>query len=76
MTAQPELEASYVNWGHGCMTKSRGSEEPVAEMAAMIGTDVAAHSRDRPSMSALAFEPRRGATKRAWRHNATTISTR
>ena len=36
--------------------KSRGSEEPVAEMAAMTGTDVATYTRDRPGVSAFVLE--------------------
>jgi predicted dithiol-disulfide oxidoreductase (DUF899 family) len=36
--------------------KSRGSEGPVAEMAAMSGTDVATYTRERPGMSAFALE--------------------
>jgi predicted dithiol-disulfide oxidoreductase (DUF899 family) len=36
--------------------KSRGSEGPVAEMAAMSGTDVATYTRDRPGMSAFVLE--------------------
>ena len=36
--------------------KLRGSEGPVAEIAAMTGTDVATYTRDRPGMSAFAFE--------------------
>jgi predicted dithiol-disulfide oxidoreductase (DUF899 family) len=36
--------------------KSRGSEGPVAEIAAMTGTDVATYTRDRPGMSAFALE--------------------
>ncbi|MGV6872216.1 DUF899 domain-containing protein [Pseudochelatococcus sp. B33] len=34
--------------------KSRGGEGPVAEIAAMTGTDVATYTRDRPGMSAFA----------------------
>ena len=34
----------------------RGSEGPVAEMAAMTGTDVATYTRERPGMSAFALE--------------------
>src|SRR5215510_5543596 len=36
--------------------KSRGSEGPVAEIAAMTGTDVATYTRDRPGLSAFALE--------------------
>jgi predicted dithiol-disulfide oxidoreductase (DUF899 family) len=36
--------------------KSRGSEGPVAEIAAMTGTDVATYTRDRPGTSAFALE--------------------
>jgi predicted dithiol-disulfide oxidoreductase (DUF899 family) len=34
----------------------RGSEGPVAEIAAMTGTDVATYTRERPGMSAFALE--------------------
>ena len=36
--------------------KSRGGEGPVAEMAAMAGTDVPTYTRERPGMSAFAIE--------------------
>ena len=36
--------------------KSRGSEGPVAEIAAMTGTDVATYTRDRPGLSAFVLE--------------------
>jgi len=36
--------------------KSRGSEGPVAEMAAMTGTDVPTYTRDRPGVSAFALQ--------------------
>jgi predicted dithiol-disulfide oxidoreductase (DUF899 family) len=36
--------------------KSRGSEGPVEEIAAMTGTDVATYTRDRPGMSAFVLE--------------------
>jgi predicted dithiol-disulfide oxidoreductase (DUF899 family) len=35
---------------------TRGGEEPVAELAAMTGTDVATYTRERPGMSAFALE--------------------
>jgi predicted dithiol-disulfide oxidoreductase (DUF899 family) len=35
---------------------SRGSEGPVAEIAAMTGTDVATYTRDRPGLSAFVLE--------------------
>jgi predicted dithiol-disulfide oxidoreductase (DUF899 family) len=34
----------------------RGGEEPVAQMAAMTGTDVATYTRDRPGMSTFVLE--------------------
>jgi predicted dithiol-disulfide oxidoreductase (DUF899 family) len=34
----------------------RGGQGPVAEMAAMTGTDVATYTRERPGMSAFALE--------------------
>src|SRR5262245_56546090 len=36
--------------------KSRGSEVPVAEIAAMTGTDVATYTRERPGLSAFALD--------------------
>ena len=36
--------------------KSRGSEGPIAEMAAMTGTDVATYTRERPGLSAFVRE--------------------
>ena len=36
--------------------KSRGSEGPLAQIAAMTGTDVAPYTRDRPGMSAFVLE--------------------
>jgi predicted dithiol-disulfide oxidoreductase (DUF899 family) len=36
--------------------RERGGEGPVAEMAAMTGTDVATYTRERPGMSAFALE--------------------
>ena len=36
--------------------KSRDSEGPVAQIAAMTGTDVATYTRDRPGMSAFVLE--------------------
>jgi predicted dithiol-disulfide oxidoreductase (DUF899 family) len=35
---------------------TKGGEEPVAELAAMTGTDVATYTRERPGMSAFALE--------------------
>jgi hypothetical protein len=34
----------------------KGGEGPVAEIAAMTGTDVATYTRDRPGMSPFALE--------------------
>jgi predicted dithiol-disulfide oxidoreductase (DUF899 family) len=36
--------------------QSRGGEGPVAEIAAMTGTEVATYTRERPGMSAFALE--------------------
>ncbi|HEY2595742.1 MAG TPA: DUF899 domain-containing protein [Chloroflexota bacterium] len=40
----------------GPRTGARGDQGPVAQMAAMTGTDVATYTRDRPGMSAFMFE--------------------
>jgi predicted dithiol-disulfide oxidoreductase (DUF899 family) len=47
---EPLAEKTVQEW------KSRGSEGPVAEMAAMTGTDVATYTRDRPGVSAFVIE--------------------
>jgi predicted dithiol-disulfide oxidoreductase (DUF899 family) len=38
------------------LVREAGGEGPVAEMAAMAGTDVATYTRERPGMSAFALE--------------------
>ena len=38
------------------LVREAGGEGPVAEFAAMVGTDVATYTRERPGMSAFAFE--------------------
>jgi predicted dithiol-disulfide oxidoreductase (DUF899 family) len=49
--ARPPLEGKAAQeW------KLRGGEGPVAEIAAMTGTDVATYTRDRPGVSAFALE--------------------
>lgn len=47
---RPAAEPSTQEW------KLRGSEGPVAEIAAMTGTDVATYTRDRPGLSAFAMK--------------------
>src|SRR5436305_7672812 len=50
-----QREAAYTLRGIGdAMTK--GGEGPVAELAAMTGTDVAAYTRERPGMSAFVLD--------------------
>jgi len=48
-------EPAWTVGGIGDSMTKRG-EEPVADMAAMSGTDVAAYTRERPGMSAFVFE--------------------
>jgi predicted dithiol-disulfide oxidoreductase (DUF899 family) len=40
------------------LVREAGGEGPVAEFAAMVGTDVATYTRERPGMSAFALEDR------------------
>jgi predicted dithiol-disulfide oxidoreductase (DUF899 family) len=44
------------NYRPGAAMQSRGSEGPVAEVAAMTGTDAATFTRQRPGMSAFVLE--------------------
>ncbi len=44
------------NYRREARWQSRGDEGPVAEMAAMTGTDVATYTRERPGMSAFVLE--------------------
>jgi predicted dithiol-disulfide oxidoreductase (DUF899 family) len=44
------------NYRRGTELQMHGEEGPVAQMAAMTGTDVATYTRDRPGMSAFALE--------------------
>jgi len=48
-------EAPWTERGIGTSMTKRG-EEPVAEIAAMTGTDVATYTRERPGMSAFVLE--------------------
>src|SRR6266496_3385895 len=43
-------------WQAPALVREAGGEGPVAEMAAMTGTDVATYTRERPGMSAFALE--------------------
>jgi predicted dithiol-disulfide oxidoreductase (DUF899 family) len=49
----PLLGQTTAQWREG---RDSGGEGPVAEMAAMTGTDVATYTRERPGMSAFALE--------------------
>ncbi|MGO9062606.1 MAG: DUF899 domain-containing protein [Candidatus Binataceae bacterium] len=49
-------EYNYRPGGPGAALRLRGDEGPVAEMAAMTGTDVATYRRERPGMSAFVLE--------------------
>jgi predicted dithiol-disulfide oxidoreductase (DUF899 family) len=44
------------NYRREAVSQLRGDEGPVAEMAAMTGTDVATYTRERPGMSAFVLE--------------------
>jgi predicted dithiol-disulfide oxidoreductase (DUF899 family) len=50
------IEYNYQPGGPGAALRLRGDEGPVAEMAAMTGTDVATYTRERPGMSAFVLE--------------------
>jgi predicted dithiol-disulfide oxidoreductase (DUF899 family) len=52
---QREGEFEY-NYRQGTALQLRGDGGPVAEMAAMTGTDVATYTRERPGMSAFVLE--------------------
>jgi predicted dithiol-disulfide oxidoreductase (DUF899 family) len=52
---QREGDIEY-NYRRGAKLQMRGDEGPVAQMAAATGTDVATYTRERPGMSAFAFE--------------------
>ena len=51
------IEYNYESGGHAMDAKAEDAAEgPVAEFAAMAGTDVATYTRERPGMSAFALE--------------------
>jgi len=50
------IEYNYRHGGPGAALRLRGDAGPVAEMAAMTGTDVATYTRERPGMSAFVLE--------------------
>jgi len=51
------VEYNYERGGHALDAKPEAAAEgPVAELAAMAGTDVATYARERPGMSAFALE--------------------
>jgi predicted dithiol-disulfide oxidoreductase (DUF899 family) len=51
------IEYNYESGGHAMDAKAEAAAEgPVAEFAAMAGTDVATYTRERPGMSAFALE--------------------
>ncbi len=55
-TPEQQLEGIDYNYRREAALRSRGDEGPVAEMAAMTGTDAATYTRERPGMSAFALE--------------------
>jgi predicted dithiol-disulfide oxidoreductase (DUF899 family) len=50
------IEYNYQSGGPAAALRLRGDEGPVAEIAAMTGTDVATYTRERPGMSAFVLE--------------------
>jgi predicted dithiol-disulfide oxidoreductase (DUF899 family) len=50
------IEYNYQPGGPGSALRLRGDDGPVAEMAAMTGTDVATYTRERPGMSTFIIE--------------------
>src|SRR6266498_2425421 len=50
------VEYNYRRGGHAMDAKPVPEEGPVAELAAMAGTDVATYTRERPGLSAFALE--------------------
>ena len=50
------VEYNYRSGGEQAALRLRGDQGPVAEMAAMAGTDVETYTRERPGMSAFALE--------------------
>jgi predicted dithiol-disulfide oxidoreductase (DUF899 family) len=56
-SARGVVEYNYERGGHALDAKPEAAVEgPVAEFAAMAGTDVATYTRERPGMSAFALE--------------------
>jgi len=51
-----DIEYNYQLGGPRAALRLRGDEGPVAQMAAMTGTDVATYTRERPGMSAFVLE--------------------
>jgi predicted dithiol-disulfide oxidoreductase (DUF899 family) len=57
ITEEQQREGGYeYNYRRGAALQSRGSEGPVAEVAALAGTDATTFTRQRPGMSAFALE--------------------
>src|SRR5260370_670560 len=52
----PLVGRDTASWQASEPVRKAGGEGPVAEMAAMTGTDVATYTRERPGMSALALD--------------------
>jgi predicted dithiol-disulfide oxidoreductase (DUF899 family) len=50
------IKYNYQSGGPRAALRLRGNEGPVAEIAAMTGTDVATYTRERPGMSAFVLE--------------------
>jgi predicted dithiol-disulfide oxidoreductase (DUF899 family) len=58
LTEQQQREGAveYNYRREAALTEQKGGDGPVAEIAAMTGTDVATYTRERPGMSAFAME--------------------
>jgi predicted dithiol-disulfide oxidoreductase (DUF899 family) len=57
LTEEQQREGGFeYNYRPGATLQLRGDEGPVAEIAAMTGTDVATYTRERPGMSAFVLE--------------------
>ncbi len=56
LTEEQQREGVEYNYRREARLQSRGSEGPVAEIAAGVGTDVATFTRERPGMSAFVLD--------------------
>ncbi len=57
LTEEQQRDGGYeYNYRRGAALQMRGDQGPVADIAAMTGTDVATYTRERPGMSAFVLE--------------------